>query len=217
VRIAESPARCRPWGTLRGRVDGLLRLLDAAVPTRRSLIPKFSKPGFHNEPQLKRGRSCSPNSCLLVIMKNHGFGLIQKLRRILRSVVRSHLINGNDCGARDLSAAARREEREYPDGSLNDEQRRRTAKDRATLWADLWRAAGFVIPRSQSALAMLSRRASPAARQKFSAAFPICEMVSRESNHRHNPLLINSLAAFNFRLPLEFPGEKLARSGAFSR
>jgi hypothetical protein len=30
-------------------------------------------------------------------------------------------------------------------------------------------------------------------------------------------LLINSLAAFNFRLPLEFPGEKLARSGAFSR
>ena len=45
----------------------------------------------------------------------------------------------------------------------------------------------------------------------------ILRSVVRESNYRHNPLLINSLAAFNFRLPLEFPGEKLARSGAFSR
>src|SRR5437660_890786 len=117
--------RRRPWGTLRRRVDGLLRLLDAAVSTRRSLIPKFSKPGFHNEPQLKRGRSCSSYSrsnC----MKTPSHGFAQKLRRILRSVV-------------------------------------------------------------------------------------------RESNYRHNPLLINSLAAFNFRLPLEFPGENLARSGAFSR
>jgi hypothetical protein len=45
----------------------------------------------------------------------------------------------------------------------------------------------------------------------------ILRSVVRESNNRHNPLLINSLAAFNFRLPLEFPGEKLARSGAYSR
>jgi hypothetical protein len=45
----------------------------------------------------------------------------------------------------------------------------------------------------------------------------ILRSVVRESNDRHNPLLINSLAAFNFRLQLEFPGEKLARSGAFSR
>jgi hypothetical protein len=45
----------------------------------------------------------------------------------------------------------------------------------------------------------------------------ILRSVVRESNDRHNPLLINSVAAFNFRLPLEFPGEKLARSGAFSR
>ena len=45
----------------------------------------------------------------------------------------------------------------------------------------------------------------------------ILRSVVRESNDRHNPLLINSLAAFNFRLPLEFPGETLARSGAFSR
>jgi hypothetical protein len=45
----------------------------------------------------------------------------------------------------------------------------------------------------------------------------ILRSVVRESNDRHNPLLINSLAAFNFRLPLEFPGEKLACSGAFAR
>jgi len=45
----------------------------------------------------------------------------------------------------------------------------------------------------------------------------ILRSVVRESNDRHNPLLINSLTAFNFRPPLEFPGEKLARSGAFSR
>jgi hypothetical protein len=51
----------------------------------------------------------------------------------------------------------------------------------------------------------------------------ILRSVVRESNDRHkkrqsgSDLLINSLAAFNFRLPLEFPGEKLARSGAFSR
>jgi hypothetical protein len=43
--------------------------------------------------------------------------------------------------------------------------------------------------------------------------------VVRESNYRHDPLLINSLAAFNFRPPfrLQFPGKKLARSGAFSQ
>jgi hypothetical protein len=39
----------------------------------------------------------------------------------------------------------------------------------------------------------------------------------RESAYKPNPLLINRLAAFNFRLPLEFPGDNLARSGAFSR
>jgi len=44
----------------------------------------------------------------------------------------------------------------------------------------------------------------------------ILRPVVRESAYKHNPLLINSLAAFNFRPPLAFPGEKLARSGAFS-
>jgi len=41
--------------------------------------------------------------------------------------------------------------------------------------------------------------------------------VVRESAYRHNPLLINSLAAFNFRPPLEFPGELLARYREFAQ
>ncbi len=45
----------------------------------------------------------------------------------------------------------------------------------------------------------------------------ILRPVVRESAYKHNPLLIDRLAAFNFRPPLEFPGEKLPRSGAFSR
>jgi hypothetical protein len=43
----------------------------------------------------------------------------------------------------------------------------------------------------------------------------ILRSVVRESNDRHNPLLINSLAAFNFRLPLEFPGERLTHVSGF--
>ena len=45
----------------------------------------------------------------------------------------------------------------------------------------------------------------------------ILRSVVRESNNRHDPLLINSLAAFNFRPPLIFPGRELARSGSFSQ
>ena len=47
----------------------------------------------------------------------------------------------------------------------------------------------------------------------------ILRSVVRESNYRHNPLLINSLAAFNFRqrLILELPGEQLARMSGFSQ
>jgi hypothetical protein len=46
----------------------------------------------------------------------------------------------------------------------------------------------------------------------------ILRSVGRASNYGHDPLLINSLAAFNFRPPimLEFPGERRARRGAFS-
>jgi hypothetical protein len=45
----------------------------------------------------------------------------------------------------------------------------------------------------------------------------ILRSVVRESNYKHNPLLINSLAAFNFRrsIMLEFPGERLARASGY--
>lgn len=47
----------------------------------------------------------------------------------------------------------------------------------------------------------------------------ILRSVVRESNYRHDPLLTNSLAEFNFRPPilLEFPGERLARTPQVSR
>jgi hypothetical protein len=47
----------------------------------------------------------------------------------------------------------------------------------------------------------------------------ILRSVVRVTAHKHDPLLINSLTAFNFRPPivLEFPGERLGRRGAFSQ
>lgn len=45
----------------------------------------------------------------------------------------------------------------------------------------------------------------------------ILRSVVRGYAYKHDPLLINSLAAFNFRPPivLEFPGERLAPRDAF--
>jgi hypothetical protein len=47
----------------------------------------------------------------------------------------------------------------------------------------------------------------------------ILRPVVWESAYRHDPLLINSLTAFNFRPPLrlQFPGERLARPTSFSQ
>ena len=47
----------------------------------------------------------------------------------------------------------------------------------------------------------------------------ILRPVVRKSAYRHDPLLINSMAAFNFRPPirLEFPGESLARTSRFAQ
>jgi hypothetical protein len=39
----------------------------------------------------------------------------------------------------------------------------------------------------------------------------ILRSVVRESAYQHDPLLINSLAAFNFKQPLEFSAEFLSR------
>jgi hypothetical protein len=45
----------------------------------------------------------------------------------------------------------------------------------------------------------------------------ILRPVVRESTYSRDPLLINSMAAFNFRPPLmlEFPGERLIRVSRF--
>jgi hypothetical protein len=45
----------------------------------------------------------------------------------------------------------------------------------------------------------------------------ILRPVVRESARKHNPLLTNRLAAFNFRPPLEFPGRRLARTTSSSQ
>jgi len=66
-------------------------------------------------------------------------------------------------------------------GSLTDEQRRCNGKDPQPCRAELWWAPGVVAPRSQSALAMLPRRALPAARQSLAHSFPIYEMGSKNS------------------------------------
>jgi hypothetical protein len=47
-----------------------------------------------------------------------------------------------------------------------------------TLRAELWRTAGSVAHQSQNPLAMILRRASPAARHNSAHSVPICEMGS---------------------------------------
>jgi len=70
-----------------------------------------------------------------------------------------------------LLQGARRENILY--GSSTDEQRSSSAKDPATRRAVFWRAPGCVAPQSESAAAILPRRALPAARQKTAHPFPI--------------------------------------------
>ena len=72
-------------------------------------------------------------------------------------------------------------------GSLTDEQRCRSDKDRQPFGLKLWRAPGGVAPQSQNASAMLFRRAFPAAYQSLAHPFPIYEMRSKE-RHAQPPL-----------------------------
>src|SRR5207247_9003775 len=106
---------------------------------------------------------------------------------------------GRECVARylGLRKGARRENVRH--GSLTDEQRSRSGKDRQPSGAKLWRAACGVAPQSQNASAMLLRRALPATRQSLAHSFPIYEMGS--SVFRHRDRLDNQLA---FRLICHF-------------
>jgi hypothetical protein len=62
---------------------------------------------------------------------------------------------------------------------------------------------------------MLFRRALPAGRHSSAHLVPIYEMGSKEPAYQHDPLLINRLAAFNFRTPLIFPNRELARASGY--
>src|SRR5205085_8528470 len=85
----------------------------------------------------------------------------------------THLINRERVRCWRFGAAARREEGEYPlwifDRRATPLQRQRSA----TLRAKPWWAAACVAPQSQSALAMLLRRAWPADHQSLAHSFPI--------------------------------------------
>jgi hypothetical protein len=55
-----------------------------------------------------------------------------------------------------------------------------------------------------------------------SRAFPqklrrVLRPVVREAAYKHNPLLIDRLAEFNFRPRLDLPGEQPARMNGFSQ
>src|SRR5438876_4797475 len=94
---------------------------------------------------------------------------------------RTHLINRGRVRCQRFGAAARREEEEYPSWIFD---RRATPLQRqisATLRAKFCHAAGGVAPQSQSALAMLLRRALPATHQSLAHLFPIYEMGSIHS------------------------------------
>ena len=46
---------------------------------------------------------------------------------------------------------------------------------------------------------------------------PVLRLLVKGSAYQHNPLLINRLAAFNFRRPLEFPSQLLGRYHEFAQ
>ena len=79
--------------------------------------------------------------------------------------------NGRVAGDLGLLQGARRENILYV--SSTDEQRRSSGKDQATRRAVFRRAPGGVAPQSESAMAILLRRALPAARQKTARPFLI--------------------------------------------
>jgi hypothetical protein len=75
------------------------------------------------------------------------------------------------CEGLALRQGARREN--ILNGSSSDEERGCSVKDRATLRAGFWQAAGGVAPQSQSTAAMLFRRALPATCQNPAHPVPI--------------------------------------------
>ena len=104
----------------------------------------------------------------------------QMMQSRARPSVRTHLINRERVRCWRFGAAARREEEEYPSWIFDRPATPLQPQGPGTLRAKLWRAAGGVAPQSQSALAMLPRRALPAAHQSLAHSFPIYEIGSSE-------------------------------------
>ena len=111
------------------------------------------------------------------IGSEHWSGIITYRDALIR-IIRTHLINRKRCVAGDLALQQGARRKNILHGSLTDEHRRCSDKGPQPSRAKLWRAAGGVAPQSQSALAMLIRRALPATRQNLAHPFPSYEMGS---------------------------------------
>src|SRR5207237_8881418 len=88
------------------------------------------------------------------------------------------LINRERVRCQRFGAAARREEGEYPSWIFDRRATPSQWQRSATLRAKLWRAPGLVAPQSQSASAMLLRRALPVAGRGLAHEFAIYHMGS---------------------------------------
>ncbi len=115
---------------------------------------------------------------------------------------RTHLINRQGARCERFGAGARREEGKYPDGSLTDEQRSSSVKDRQPFGLERKRASGVVAPQSQvlqtcSFVAPSQRLFSSPARP-----LPIYEMGSR--------IVSKSLALVSFAFLLFVSGSVTA-------
>ena len=89
-------------------------------------------------------------------------------------------------------------------GSSTDEQRSSNGKDLETRRAVFWRASGGVAPQSESATAILPRRALPAARQKTARPFLILIQALSTKQRRAGPTVPPSLAV-TVLVPLDPP------------
>src|SRR6185503_9804855 len=95
------------------------------------------------------------------------------------SLSRTHLINREWVRCQRFATAARREEGAYLHRSVTDEQRRSSGKDRQPFGLCSSGPLAALLLSHRALVAMLLRRALPAARQSKAHPFPIYEMGSK--------------------------------------
>src|SRR6185295_19877674 len=93
-------------------------------------------------------------------------------------MLRTHLINRKGVRCKRFEGAARREEEEYLHRSLTDEQRRSSLKDLQPCGLSSGGPLAALLLGHRALVAMLPRRALPAARQNSAHPLPIYEMGS---------------------------------------